>query len=315
MSARRINLAFYCYPKKGAVADFQEVSRRIEAAAPDIKARVFVTSASLRTLAGSLAIAARPTVTIEMDRIKFAAIPRGHRLRHRLLGKLRELEILTAGGIPVPRTVPLRPDTVLDPGEWGPYVVVKPNIGKRGAFVWVHRTTRVRYRPPEEFPPGHYGRDGMLAQRFIYTGRWPTAYRVLTYFGRVVMAIHYDGQRDLPPLAGPAAFRMDGGGHSIVAAAMGCVISTAADPEVLDLARRAHALFPEFPSLGTDIIREAGTGRLYVLETNPYGDSWTLSSPTGRNMEKQFGLNFRAQFGALDIITEASIDVARRYAV
>jgi hypothetical protein len=68
------------------------------------------------------------------------------------------------------------------------------------------------------------------------------------------------------------------------------------------------------PSLGVDVIRDARSGKMYVLETNPYGDSWTLTSGSGRNMEKQFGLDFHAQFNAISTITEASIEAARRFA-
>jgi glutathione synthase/RimK-type ligase-like ATP-grasp enzyme len=267
----------------------------------------------MRTFVGSLALAARPTVTIEMDRIKFAGIPRGRRLRHRLMGKVAESQALSAAGIPTPRTVAIEPNTTLDPAEWGPYVVVKPNIGKRGAFVWIHKTRRVKYKPSSEFPADHYGRRGMIAQEFIYTGEWPVAYRVLTYFGRVILAIRYDGERNQPPLLGLTDFRRKGG-YRIVAPAIGCTISTVGDPEILDLARRTHAAFPEIPSLGVDVVRDANTGKLFVLETNPYGDSWTLTSGSGRSMEKQFGLDFHAQFDAINVITDTSIEMARRYA-
>lgn len=313
MADRSINLAFYCYPKKGAVGDFEEVCRRIEATAPEISARVFVTNTSARSLFGSIALAARPAVTIEMDPVKFAYIPRAHRLRHRLMGKWLELQALSQAGLAVPRTVRLEPDTVLDPREWGPYVVVKPNIGKRGAFVWIHKTGRVRYRPPDEFPADHYGRKGMIAQEFIYTGEWPIAYRVLTYFGRVLLAIRYDGERNQSPLESLTDFRRKGG-YRIVASAVGCRISMAVEEEILELARRVHAVFPEIPSLGVDIVREAQSGKLFVMETNPYGGSWTLSSPTGLKMEQQFGLDFHAQFDALTVVTEASIEAARHYA-
>lgn len=310
---REICLAFYCYPRKGAVPDFEDVARRIEAQTDDIAARVFVTNASAHTLFSSLALVSRPTVTIEMDRVKFARILRGHRLRHHLLGKFEEMRALAEAGIPVPRTVKIEPDTVLDPNEWGPYIVTKPDFGKRGAWVWIHRTHRVRYKAPSSLTRDHYGREGMIAQQFIYTGRYPVAHRIVTYFGRVILAIRYDGRRDRRPLEGPTEFGK-GGGHNIVAPAMGCQISEIADPDILDLARRAHSAFPEIPSLGVDIVRDAETGKLFVLETNPYGDSWSLTTDSGAEMQKQFGLDFHAQFNALDAITEASIEMARRYA-
>ncbi len=63
----------------------------------------------------------------------------------------------------------------------GPYVVVKPELGRKGAEIHIKRAGRVRYRPPESFPVGHPVRKApLIAQRFIYTGKWPSNFRVVT---------------------------------------------------------------------------------------------------------------------------------------
>lgn len=320
MPERAINLAFYCYPRKGAVDDFREVARRIERAAPDIRAHVFRTDLSVGWATGWLRLASRPTAYVEMDRIKWFRPLRGRRLGHArnggIGGKLWEYPILDAAGCPLPRWTEITPTTKLDPAEWGPYVVVKPSRGGRGAYVWVNKTGRVKYKPPESFPEGHPGRRGpMLAQRFIYTGRWPTSYRVVTYFGRPILSIRYDGVREGAPLEGPDRFR-DSGGRSIVASAKGSHIELSAEPDVLALATRTHLdAFPDIPSLGHDIIREAGSGKLYLAEVNPGGESWMLTNGDGRKMQAQFNIDFYKQFGALDVIAETSIEVARRAAI
>jgi glutathione synthase/RimK-type ligase-like ATP-grasp enzyme len=259
----------------------------------------------------------RPTVSIEMDgRLSRPRILRGTRLTHRgISGKLEQSTRLEAHGVAVPKWIEISGETKLDPQEWGPYVVVKPSRGKRGAYVWVHRTGRVRFKPPAEFPEGHPGREGpMIAQKFIYTGRWPVGYRVVTFFGRVVAAVRYEGRKDLAPLDGSDAFRTAGGGISIVASAKGCSIDLTSEPDVLDLARRAHAAVPEIPSLGIDIVREEGTGALYVLEINPGGQAWILTNDSGIEMQAQFGFDFYPQFNALDVIADRSIEIARTYA-
>jgi D-alanine-D-alanine ligase-like ATP-grasp enzyme len=86
------------------------------------------------------------------------------------------------------------------------------------------------------------------------------------------------------------------------------------EPDVLDLARRAHAAVPEIPSLGIDIVREEGTGALYVLEINPGGQAWILTNDSGIEMQAQFGFDFYPQFNALDVIADRSIEIARTYA-
>ena len=54
------------------------------------------------------------------------------------------------------------------------------------------------------------------------------------------------------------------------------------DAEIMAFAREAARAFPRMPLLGCDIIREAGTGALHVLEVNPGGNTWHFSSPIFR---------------------------------
>src|SRR6478752_3189314 len=81
---------------------------------------------------------------------------------------------------------------------------------------------------------------------------------------------------------------------------MGQVRSICNDPEIVALGERAHEAFPECPVLGVDIIRESQTGRLYVLEVNPHGAVWHLSSPLARKMDPKHVRDLYTQFNALD---------------
>jgi hypothetical protein len=49
------------------------------------------------------------------------------------------------------------------------------------------------------------------------------------------------------------------------------------DADILELARRTYSALPEIPLQGVDIIREAKSGKLYVLEANPGGNTWIFS--------------------------------------
>jgi len=85
------------------------------------------------------------------------------------------------------------------------------------------------------------------------------------------------------------------------------------DAQVIALAVRAHRAFPDQPVLGTDIVRDAETGELFVIECNPRGDTWYISSATGRLIERANGLDFARQFGALSVAAEAlARETARR---
>jgi len=310
------NIIFFC-ARRYQLADFQEVARRIRARAPDIKTYTFKTKAGVQPLLAAPFFALHPTVSIElMDARQRPRILRGTRLRHASkVNKLEEYRDLKANGLPVPEWIEIKPDARLDPHEWGPYVVVKPSLGQKGAFVRIARTKRVRFKPMSEYPAGHPGRRApMLAQRFIYTGRWPVAYRVCTYFGRPVLMHRYDGKRDQAPLAGPDGFGQAGGGRSIVASAHGSKVTLCDDEDILDLARRVHDAFPRIPSLGLDIVREHQTGKVYIVETNPEGLGWGLTNEAGRQIQAEFGLDFYAQFDAFEVLADRSIEIAREYA-
>lgn len=308
-----LNLAFYCYPKKEAIEDFRKAAALIAARAPDIAVSVLSTASALTPLR-TAAAATRRTLAIEMDKVKLLKPLRGTRLVHRRMGKISQLAELEAAGLPIPKWTEISPETRLDPAQWGAYVVVKPSRGSRGAYVRITKTGRVRYMQPSDYPPDHPGRRApMIAQQYIHTGPWPTAYRVLTYLGRPLAAIRYEGRKDLAPVESSKGFRL-APGASIIASAKGCTIALAVEEDMLELAARTHAVFPTIPSLGVDMLRDEATGKLHLIEINPSGNSWMLSGPAGRNVQEQFGLDFYGQFGALDIIAEASIEAARRLA-
>ena len=64
---------------------------------------------------------------------------------------------------------------------------------------------------------------------------------------------------------------------------------------MLAIARLAHAAIPEVPLKGCDIIRDAGSGRLYVLEVNPGGNTWHFSSRFLAGIRARNGPDFEAQ--------------------
>ena len=71
-------------------------------------------------------------------------------------------------------------------------------------------------------------------------------------------------------------------------------------PRSVALGERAHEAFPECPVLGVDIIRDIQTGQLYLLEVNPHGSVWHLSSPFVKKVDPEYVRARYAQFNALD---------------
>jgi hypothetical protein len=88
--------------------------------------------------------------------------------------------------------------------------------------------------------------------------------------------------------------------------------------DLMALARAVHNAIPEVPLKGIDVVREARTGRLYVLEINPGGNTWHFSSRHNAQVRAREGPDYvRQLYGQLDAMATAAyalVDVTRREA-
>lgn len=300
---------------KQAYSDYESIVARISQQAPDIRVFIVDTRESnwdRRRLAGGA-----PTLIVSPMPIKKFLPERGRVLQGFDFRKSEQYERLTAKGVPVPDWLLVEPGVSLDPEDWGAYVVIKPDLSRKGAEVKIKRTGRVCYKPPQAYGGEHPAHHApLLAQSFVYTGRWPSNYRVVTLFGRALMSWHCEAEHSFRPLESRYAFRggADGGGITIVSNKMGSRYSLSAERDVITLAERAHAAFAEQPLLGTDIVRDVETGELCVLETNPRGDAWLMSSDTGNSIQADNQIDFASQFDALGLAANVLIDKTRALA-
>ena len=218
-----------------------------------------------------------------------------------------EITRLRASNIPVPETVMIGRALRLDPSTWGPVTIVKPNHGWGGAGIRLVKTTEVH-----RWLPASARNIPYLAQRFIHTGPYPESYRVMTVLGRPIYARFARATERLPDdieaMDDPSTLKIT----SNVSA--GGVVEQRTEPDAIALATRAAMVFAELPVLGVDLLRDRPTGRLYVIEVNPTGQVWHLSSEIGRKQQREFDVDYYGQFGALDVIADALVDVTRREA-
>ena len=82
-------------------------------------------------------------------------------------------------GIAVPRWTRIEPGAVLNPADWRPYVVVEPELGRKGAQIHIKRTGRVRYRAPGSYPDNPSGAQGSPARAALRLHR-PVSITVLS---------------------------------------------------------------------------------------------------------------------------------------
>ncbi|MCC7259385.1 MAG: hypothetical protein IT486_13550 [Gammaproteobacteria bacterium] len=277
-------------------ADLERLAGLVRARAPHIDVRVAGHRSGSQL--GLLPLWLRPALSFSLTERRRRKLLPGRLLAGRRLGKVGEYERMDRSGIPVPRWTVIGPQTRLDPAEWGPYVVEKPSAGRLGAFVRIRKTGRVRYTPPEALPEDHYGRDGpMLAQSFVYTGEWPASYRVVTLLGEVLLCYRQVTRGRGATLAGRWDFGRVGG-TSIVSNTQEMEIALNEEADVIALAERAHReAFADIPVLNFDIVRDAETGALFVLECHAHG-GWMFSSRNGLGIQAASGIRFEAQFDA-----------------
>lgn len=260
-------------------------------------------------------------------------IRRGPVLRNQKIGKLAQQEIFRRHGIPTPPSLPFRFGMTLDPILFGDFAVLKPlnlTLTSHGDGVMLFRRRRLEALRPAVLPAEHpllSMQSAFQVQKYIHTGadiRWN---RVSTLFSRPLWAIHSRSREVNLDLGAPdevierVAITNVGGGlrfHEF-----------SAQPDVLALAAAVHDAMPEIPLLGVDILREERSGRLYVLEANPGGNTWHFSSDGGEELRhaiaRDLGLGpdgrdaaaraaMIAQFGAFDraaeILAEKTIRLA-----
>lgn len=309
--ARPCNLLLVCKRRLHEHDDFTQIAEQIRQTAPDVHVKL-ISDRFRNALRPDYWL--RPTLAVSTEGLKHFRPLRGRLFHGRQMTKSQEYAALERIGVPVPKWAVFSEGRVPDLSGFGKYVVRKPDLGSCGAEVKIQRKGRIHNG---RIHTNYEGDSAVMVQEFIYTGPWPVCYRVSTFFGKVLGAWRVEADRSRRPLAGPQAFGSDAGdgGISIASSGRGCTFTLADDPEILALAQRAHAAFPEIPLLGVDIIREEPSGKLYVLEVNSCGRTWHFSSTRGLGIQQSSGIDMKSQFGALRIAAAVLIDQARRFAV
>lgn len=284
--------------------DLEEIAAKITALAPEVDVHIAAHDVAVAESGLPEEIWTRPSLTVSFRwPVKFRP-KRGLSYAGRPIYKLKQLQIFQKAGLDVPLTIAYEFGRPLARGFWGDHVVMKPttpDTASRGRFTYLLRTETVGPLAPKLFPPHHPARKGpVLVQRFIDTGEYATSYRVLTLFGEPVMCVRSRANEKRAPLDAPddALLR-----SQVAANAQDRATNElAAPPDILAYGRRVARAMPGIPLQGIDIIREAGTGRLYVLENNSGGNTWHFSSDMAEEGRKVISRETRiAQFGAWDV--------------
>lgn len=310
--------------------DFKEIARKVTAIDKGVTVYALANNsmAQLPPLAWMW-----PTLVVAFTPKYRLQVKRGTVLRNSQIEKLAQYETFRKAGIPAPPMLPFRFGMTLDPLLFGDFVVIKPmdlDLTSQALGIQLFRRHRLERMEPRDFPldhPIHKAREGYLVQKFIDTGPYPCYQRIQTFFGDVM----YCWQTTLKNLRSP----LDAPDSDIESAVIDIKgegekeRELIKDPDVERLARKVHAQFPDIPILGCDVVREAATQTLYVLECNPGGNTWHISSKFGEILRLDFG-NAQAngheranqlgrrklieQYGAFDVVAKTLVEKTRSLA-
>jgi hypothetical protein len=305
-------------------SDWIAVKQRIERNAPDIEVRVAdnryrksaieigeagIANHRQRNSATAIWQIQRPSLVFSPIRL-MDYVPRGGAVYcGHVLGKDEQLRRLSSIGISTPRTAILSSASSFSRKDWGKYVIVKPSNLNSGVGVKLVRTIELSARY-DELTAGFD--DQFLVEPYIdhCEDGYPTEYRVLSLFGRALYCSRNRWGNKRPELAEIAADPL--GVIASNSGMMGGRVRTICnDPEIISLGERAHQAFPECPVIGVDIVRESESGRLYVLEVNPHGAVWHLSSTLAKKADPVHVQELYAQFNALDLVADLLIQKTR----
>ena len=318
----RRNLILVYRPGVGYDRDFDEISAKAHVLDPSIV--IFTLPNNLKT-----DLAAQnwryPTLTVALSSSFKLPILRGPVLKNQQVEKLAQQDVFRKHGIPTPPALPFQFGMTLDPIIFGNLVVLKPmDLAQtsKGEGVQMFRRRRLHKMRVTDFPqshPIHRARQGYIVQRFVDTGEHPSFFRVQTFLGKTIYAWH---SVLVEPRCSLDADDAEIENANIASQGGEKTRKLINVPEIIALAEKVHEAFPHIPMLAVDVIREAATGKLYVLECNPGGNTWHFSSRIGEKLRLGFGdaktngnekaneiarRMFIDQFGAFDIVARQLI--------
>jgi hypothetical protein len=324
--AKTRTLILVNHPARQRREDFEEIRAKISTLAPEIDVQIVDANQSVHELDDE--IWWRPCLTVSFAQLTSFRPRRGLVYCCRPIPKFEQLAKLNSANVPVPVSAQLVFGRQLDKAVWGPLVVLKPTTPgfmSQGA-VYLMRTERVADLAETVFPPGHPSRRlPVLVQKFVDTGKWPSYYRVLTLFGEPLYCLRGYTSVPLPPLDVPdeVLLKLEIAPNRETASRRHPRYFSS-NAAVLELARRAYGAMPAIPLQAVDIVREAATGRLFVLETNPGGNTWHFSSSHIQHRIKSLSPELQrdvitreqriAQFGAWNVAAGVLIKKAREQA-
>jgi hypothetical protein len=287
--------------------DFEHITRRIRARAPDIGVLVRPGDFSPGMLSHELQRLPCLSVYLVNAPVRLHA---GTILSVCRISKLEQARVYAQAGIDTPRTQVFVPGSPLDPQQWGTHVVLKPEGESFGRGVMLCPVDALNAVLPAALPADHpLIQQRYLVQQFIDTGKVFEKYRLIYFMGQLVLSYHgrYARPGHLPRHLNEALEARTFDARTLKYTLDGT-------EELEAFGRRMFDAFPDQPIQGLDVLRSSQDGRLYAIENNAGGNVWKFSDPTSLIYQVVGARALERQFNAWDRSADALIRQTRELA-
>jgi len=210
--------------------------------------------------------------------------PRGRFFNPKPLPKMRQAEIFWKHGIPHPHAAIYHPDRKYSEKDFGRRVIIKPVEGSHGHGLFVMETRHIEEYRDSLIERANNSKFPFIIQRYIDTGDHIVHYRVLLLFGAVMFALKRSSIDKRPP----RDFNQIMTDEFIQSHGVKKDTEFCREPDVIEMAQRVANTISEAPIVGIDLVREAQTGEVYVIEAN-IGNTWHFSSDSGEGLRNDVG--------------------------
>ena len=268
------------------IGDFETIAALVRASHPEIEVFI-VGNDSLASVTRKQA-ARHPSLIFSPGELDIFVPRRGRVLAGRPIPKLEQMERMRAASVATPDFDSLGPDGFVDAARFGPVVIVKSGAkftshGKNVFLVKSHAVPDLIRSRGDKWAEG----APWIVQKFIEPAGGTHNYRVLNLLGENLLAYCKSSTAQNGALEDYDDL-MTGYAHQAKRKHGRVETSFTYDTDVLATAASVEAAFPDIPLRGCDIVREKGSGKCYVLEINPGGNTWIFSKPgASERLKKQ----------------------------
>ncbi|MDB5642165.1 MAG: hypothetical protein JWN07_1482 [Hyphomicrobiales bacterium] len=299
-----------------ALQDFEKIAAIVRSTAPDIE--VFIVGHDHIGSVTRKQAARHPSFIFSPGELSVFSPRRGHVAAGRPIPKLEQMRMMQSAGVSTPDFTEWTEDGVIDEARFGPVVIVKSGapFTSHGQNVFLVKTRAIATLAASQGAAWRAGAPWIVQQFIMPVDGRAHNYRVLNLLGENLFSICKRSHQANGPVSDYDDL-MTGYVHHAVARLSRVETTFADDEDVLETARSVEKAFGDIPLRGCDIVRDGATGRCFVLEVNPGGNTWVFSKPEAcERMRRQLGVDdLAARFNSFERAAQALIRATRARAV